>query len=87
MTRSRITKGFTPSTPDNADPTAIFTIVRRPTWLALELAIEKAGSEAQLAKRLGVSQQAVHSWKQPGREVPMTRWEMLISMAEHGDLI
>ena len=50
-------------------------------------AIEKAGSEAKLAKRLGVTQQALNKWKTAGREIPMTSWEMLIGMAEHGDLI
>lgn len=87
MTRLRITRGFVQSAPVNPDPTALYTVLRRPTRLALELAIEKAGSETQLAKRLGISQQALNSWKQHGREIPMTRWEMLIAMAEHGDLI
>lgn len=85
--RVRITRGFVQSAPVNPDPTALFTVVRRPTLLALQLAIEKAGSEAELARRLGITQQALNKWKTAGREIPMTRWEMLISMAEHGDLI
>ena len=86
-TRTRTTKGFTLSTPDNADPTALFTVVRRPTLLALQLAIEKAGSEAALARRLGITQQALNKWKHFGRDIPMTRWETLIALAEHGELI
>lgn len=85
--RVRITRGFVQSAPVNPDPTALYTVIRRPTRLALELAIEKAGSEAQLAKRLGISQQAINRWKHFGRDIPMTRWEKLIALAEHGELI
>ena len=85
--RVRITREFVQNAPVNPDPTALFTVLRRPTKLALELAIEKAGSEAELAKRLGISQPAINRWKDLGRDIPMTRWEKLILLAEHGELI
>lgn len=85
--RVRITRGFVESAPVNPDPTALYTVLRRPTRLALELAIEKAGSEKELAKRLGISQQAINKWKDFDRDIPMTRWEKLIALAEHGELI
>lgn len=85
--RVRITREFVQNAPANPDPTALFTVLRRPTKLALERAIENAGSEAELAKRLGISQQAVNNWKRFGRDIPMTRWEKLIALAERGELI
>lgn len=85
--RVRITREFVQNAPVNPDPTALFTVLRRPTKLALERAIEKAGSEAELAKRLGISQQAVNNWTRFGRDIPMTRWEKLIALAERGELI
>lgn len=85
--RVRITRGFVQSAPVNPDPLALYTTLRRPTKLALELAIEKAGSEKELAKRLGITQQALNRWKHFGRDIPMTRWETLILLAEHGELI
>lgn len=83
--RVRITREFVQSAPVDPDPTALFTVLRRPTKLALDRAIEKAGSEAELAKRLGISQQAVNNWKRFDRDIPMTRWEKLIALAERGE--
>lgn len=37
---------------------------------ALSEAAQKFGSEAALARALGVSRGALYQWKQPGREVP-----------------
>lgn len=85
--RIRLTREFTENAPVNPDPTALYTVLRRPTRLALELAIEKAGSEKELAKRLGISQQAINKWKYYGRDIPMARWEGLIQQAVAGDLI
>ena len=85
--RVRITQGFVKSNPVEPNPLALYTVLRRPTLLALQLAIEKAGSEAALARRLGITQQALNKWKHEGRDIPMVRWEKLIAFAEHGELI
>lgn len=83
----RITQEFIQNSPTNLDPLALYTVVRRPTLLALQLAIEKAGSEAALARQLGLTQQAINKWKHFGRDIPMARWERLIQIAEHGELV
>lgn len=85
--RIRLTREFTENAPVNPDPTALYTVLRRPTRLALELAIEKAGSEKDLAAKLGISQQALNKWKHYGRDIPMARWELLIALAEHGEVV
>lgn len=60
-----------------ANSIPLFTTHRCPTPYALVVAIEKAGSQAALAKQLGVTQQALCKWQNSG--VPIKHWDSLLN--------
>lgn len=65
---------------------ALYTILRKPTPLALEIAIARVGSQAALGKRFGITQQAVDRWKQHDYRIPMDYWEAVLRLAQPGEL-
>ena len=88
MSRQRITQRFNVAYPMAVgSPNELFSTIRRPTRYALHLAAQKQGSEAALARLLGVSQQAVNKWMRGEDTLPIRHWELVVRCAEAGEFI